>query len=555
MKHATLVACVFLSMSAPAQAAWLHLCPAVAAPAGAPQAALPGPGAMRAVVAGVAELAGCRGVPLGTGAAQVEAIYPLPAADVPGSVILLQGVAGERFAPNSHTLPVPGAPAPAPAPMPLNTNLLAAASVRAFGREERVRVEHGEAGLQLSCRAGMRAAGVLVTGPWYLPRAQLAVRARFSGDGAFRVQVADTQDAAREHAHDLGKLGAVSGKSTLAMPMPAGLDRARWRQFVIQCPPHAASLVLDSLALEPVPGSPGRRATWIWEAARWQAGGALLDWAGREGIGELFIVVPLQEGRVREPAALAAFVQRAHAAGISVSSVDGDPHMVLPEQHGATIRRARAYAAYNASAAPEARLRAIQFDIEPYLLPANTIAPPEADRQYMALARALRRAAGKTTLEFVVPYWWSEKPELLAALAGAADGLAVMDYRTDPDEIVRFGVPFLDWAAHHGKRVHIALEAGPVAPETQRRYVRAPSGEAGSLVVAEAGGHRILVLLRAPAAVPGAAVYRLEGERVFDGSATSFHGDQARLRDLLPRLERDFSAWPGFAGVALHEWR
>jgi hypothetical protein len=555
MKRAALAVSVFLSMSAPAQAAWLHLCPAAAAPTDAPQAALPGPGNLRAVVLDVAELAGCRGLPLAGGAAQVEAVYPLPAADLPGPVILLQGAAGERFAPTSHSLPAPAAPTPSPGPMPLHANLLAAASVRAFGLEERVRVEHGEGRLRLSCSAGTRAAGVLVTGPWYLSRARLALRAGFSGDGAFRMQVADAQDAAREQAHDLGELRSGATGGTLAMPLPASLDRAGWRQFVIQCPPHAASLALDKLMLEPMPVSRGRRASWIWDAARWQAGGeALLAWAGREGIGELFIVVPLHEGRVRDPAALAAFIERARAAGIAVSSVDGDPQMVLPAQHAATIRRARAYAAYNAAAAPDARLRAIQFDIEPYLLPAHTIAPPEADRQYLALARALRRAAASTALEFVVPYWWSEKPALLASLAGVADGLAVMDYRTDPDEIVRFGVPFLDWAAQHGKRVHIALEAGPVAPETQRRYVRAREGEPGKLVLAEAGGHRVLVLLREAAVAPGALMYRFDKERVFDGSATSFHADKAGLRALLPGLERDFSAWPGFAGVALHGW-
>jgi hypothetical protein len=30
--------------------------------------------------------------------------------------------------------------------------------------------------------------------------------------------------------------------------------------------------------------------------------------------------------------------------------------------------------------------------------------------------------------------------------------------------------------------VRIALEAGPIAPETQRRYVRAGAGEAGELL-------------------------------------------------------------------------
>lgn len=495
--------------------------------------------------------------PAAGSADQVESTYPLPPGSAPGAVVLLQGPAeGGRFVPNSHTLPAATAPAPAPAPMPLHANLLATASVRPFGLDERVRIEHGAGTLRLSCAPGTRAAGVLVGGPWYLSRAQLALEARFSGAGTFRMQVADAADATRERARDMGELpGAVAG-ARLALPLPAGLDRRAWRQFVIQCPPHAASLVLDRLALVPLPVSGGRRATWIWDATQWQAdGAALLDWARREGIGELFIVVPLQGDKVRAPAALAAFVQRAQAMGIAVSSVDGDPHMVLPQQHGATIRRARAYAAYNAGAAPDARLRAIQFDIEPYLLPAQSLAPADIDRHYLALAGALRRATGNMALEFVVPYWWSEKTALLASLARVADGLAVMDYRTAPDEIVRFGVPFLDWAAQYGKRVHIALEAGPVAPELQRRYLRVAPGTPGRLALVEDGGQQVLVLLREPAIVRGATMFRFDSERLFDGSATSFHAGRERLRALLPALENDFSAWPGFAGIALHGWR
>jgi hypothetical protein len=65
----------------------------------------------------------------------------------------------------------------------------------------------------------------------------------------------------------------------------------------------------------------------------------------------------------------------------------------------------------------------------------------------------------------------------------------------------------------------------------------------------------VLVLLRQPVKAASGPLYRLSGERTLDGSATSFHGRREGLRALLPALERDFSAWPGFAGIALHERR
>ncbi|QNA89662.1 hypothetical protein G4G28_16460 [Massilia sp. Dwa41.01b] len=66
---------------------------------------------------------------------------------------------------------------------------------------------------------------------------------------------------------------------------------------------------------------------------------------------------------------------------------------------------------------------------------------------------------------------------------------------------------------------------------------------------------RALLVLRAPVKEVTLPRYRLSGERTLDGSATSFYGQRDALRKLLPGLERDFSAWPGFAGIALHGWR
>lgn len=553
-----LLAALLVSASS-AQAGYLHLCPPAQAPRDGPRAALPGPQGLVAVAGAQPGLPGCRAIPLGVDAALVEALHPLAPGEQAARTILLYGAAGTaRFTPSSHELPQPERPGAQPArrPMPLHANLLPDARVRPFGVEERVRVEQRDGGLRIECRPGTRAAGVLLDGPWRLPLAELRVKAGYAASGAFTLQAADAAASAKESAHLLGELPAAGTAREALLPIPAGLDRAEWRQFVIGCPQDGASLALDALVLEPAAVRPSARSTWIWERSAWRDGGPeLVAWARREGIRELFIVVPLDGAAVREPARLAAFVRRAGAAGIAVTAVEGDPHMVLPSQRAATVDRVRAYAAYNRAAAPAERLRAMQFDVEPYLLSDRVLAPKERDRAYLAMAEALHAQAGGTPLEFVVPFWWDDKHELLAGLAPFADGLAVMDYRTDPDQIVRFAVPFLDWGSRHGKRVHIGLEAGPVAAELQRRYLRAGAGEPGELLLAEAGGTQVLVLLRQGVREAALARFRLGGERLLDGSATSFHGRRGQLKALLPALERDFSAWPGFAGIALHGWR
>jgi hypothetical protein len=127
--------------------------------------------------------------------------------------------------------------------------------------------------------------------------------------------------------------------------------------------------------------------------------------------------------------------------------------------------------------------------------------------------------------------------------------------------VTAFAVPFLDWAARHGKQVRIALEAGEIAPETQRRYVRLVSdggaGEAADLLRVRIGGQQVLALLREPAAAAlDTEGFRLQSTREIDGSATTFHKDKPAMLRLLPALENDFSAWgDAFGGMALHELR
>jgi hypothetical protein len=376
----------------------------------------------------------------------------------------------------------------------------------------------------------------------------MRLQATATGHGRFALALADAASAARETALPLGP---IDGARNAAFTIPdTGFARADWRHFSIACPPHAATLDLSDLRLLPLAGPSRPRASWVWNAHAWMhdAGAVLAD-AQTHGSHTLFVSVPVTAGAVAEPARLAAFVRQAHALGIAVWPVDGDPQMVLPDQHAPTIARARAYAAYNRAMPLEARLRGMQFDIEPYLLPGYDASARELDQRYLELARALRRAAGSLPLEFVVPFWWSGKDALLDGLAAAASGLTVMDYRTDPAQIRRFAQPFLDWGMRHGKRVRIALEAGPVAPERQRRYVRADTGELWLVTVERMP---VLLLLREARRNPFGPAFRFDASVLLDGTATSFHGNPAAMLDILPALETHFSAWPSFGGMALH---
>ena len=553
---------VLCAMPLPAHAAWLHQCPAGAGTPSHPRAEAKAGGAdgapLRYVVDDQPRHAGCTSVALAPGA-QVETLYPLAPGEMPEDVILLHGnVADGRFAVSESELPSSRPGPERPGPMPLGANLLAGMGTRTFGVEERVRATLQDGRLRVECRPGSRAAGVILTGPWFMPRADAVLAATYTAQGGpFAWQVADETRRARDDAFDLGTM--APGATSARLALPARLERAAWRQFVLLCPATQASADVTALALAPSgPPKTGPRATWVWRPGDWIDGGpALLDWAAAQGIRELFVTVPLKDGTaVRAPDLLSGFVRQAGERGVGVYAVDGDPHMVLAAEIPGVARRVQAYVAYNAAQPPAARLRGVQFDVEPYLLPDNVLPPGRRDAAYIDMARALKAAAGDALrLEFVVPFWWGKNGALLDALAPYADALAVMDYRTDRDQIVDFAIPFLDWATAHGRQARIALEAGSIDPEIQRRYVKAAAGARGDLQAVEIGGRRVLALLRAPLAAPGADLYRLQSTRDIDGSATTFHKDKAALLRQLPGLEATFGAWDGFGGMAVHELR
>jgi hypothetical protein len=552
--------------SVPAHAAWLHLCPRDGVPAQPPYAdTVDANGAnMRWLAGDQAERPGCRSIALPPGA-QAETLFPLaPHEDVERTILLHGRVREGRFAVSEHVLPSSREGTPRAGAMPLRANLLARMGARAFGVEERVKVHMESGRLTVDCGAGTRPAGVLLTGPWFLPHARLRLAASYAGGAGFALQAADSAHAAQETALDLGELPARASSldaAPLRLALPDALERAAWRHFVLQCPAQAAQLTMTRLAIEPdaaPDATPAARSAWVWNAKDWRDdGAALLDWAAAHGVRELFVTVPFKNDAVREPARLAAFIRAAGRRSVRVMSVDGDPHMVLPDQQPALARMVRAYAAYNTAVEPAARLAGLQFDVEPYLLPAYGSGKIDWDARYLAMARTLRGAAGSLHLELVVPFWWDGKAALLDGLAPLVDALVVMDYRTDPAQVTDFAIPFLDWAVRHHKQVRIALEAGEIAAETQRRYVRADVNEKGELLRLRVDGQQLLVLLRdSVAGADGVENFRLQSTREIDGSATTFHKDKPALLRLLPGLEQDFSAWgAAFGGISLHELR
>lgn len=437
-------------------------------------------------------------------------------------------------------------------PSPIERNLLGQLMVRSFGAEERAEfIINSRGEISLNCRQGKKPAGIILRVPWFMPHADLSLELDSSGHGVFHVSLIDHLMEKREGSYLLGAFDAeVKGTNRFEI-LHGGLVREQWRALSFSCPNSGGQLDLSTLRLMPNLMHAPKRATWIWKTSDWKNQPAtVFAHAQKYGISTLYISIEVRDGAIDDAKALAAFVREATLQGLEVWSVDGDPYMVLPSEHPVTISRAKAYVAFNRSVDRTGQLRGMQFDIEPYVMKDYDVAPIEWDRHYLSLAKELHLAADGLALEMVVPYWWGDKMTLLDSLAPFVTNLNVMDYRTNPQEIYRFAVPFLDWGSKHNKKVRIALEAGPIKAETRWSYVKVRQGETWLLAVKEMA---VMLHLRQRQWNLRGPSFSLQSSTTSDTTTVTFYGKQEQMNALLPQLEKYFSAWEAFSGIALHE--
>ncbi len=299
------------------------------------------------------------------------------------------------------------------------------------------------------------------------------------------------------------------------------------------------------------------RSAWIWDPATWRnKPEALWRLASDYGIGTLFVTVPVTGGTVGNPEALAAFIEASGGRGIRVWAVIGDPRDVLKENLPALLKRIRAYRQYNAGAPEAQRLGGVQLDIEPYLLPGYEIDPAHWRERYLGtVGRAAETMDGAMPLDLVVPVWWGEHAAwgrpFLDALSGLDISMTVMNYRTDPERLQAGATPFLRWGRASGKRVRMALETGHLPDESRRYYASSPEN-AGELRLLRVGERPVLLLLRlVETGLPGQA-FRFTDEVMAPSSNLTFRHDLMCFREVAERMEKRWSEWSCFAGIAIH---
>lgn len=458
-----------------------------------------------------------------------------------------------RFLPQAVSIPNDEPENSAKASLPLGENLLDRLAPRPFGGEARVSAQRPQGGLAIHCGEGIAPAGiVLETGVFHFPRAaHLTLVARGVGSGeALGLSVVERGgDAPLPWQAIIDADGA-----SLQLP-PAPADDRSFRDIVINCPPGQGSFRLNSISLEPdLPGSQlSRTGTWLWEAETWLTKpGQIEDWAVASRLDRILLQLKIDKGEVADETALADFVRRLGKRGISVHAVEGDPAMITAEGLNHALRRVAAIRRYQLSSPPDARLRALQFDIEPYLLADFALEPAAVWGRWTTAIQSLSSAWGEP-VSIVVPFWMLDSEGGAAAIAAARRAIfdvTVMAYRTEVSEVTALSEPWLAWGTVNDVPVRIAIENGPLGVELHRTFVRA---ERGSVLLTMEGRTATVSLFSEPVAADrDVLAYEFDHEIRVNPARISFMNDRSKLAVARAELTRLLVAWPSFDGLMIH---
>lgn len=512
----------------------------------------------RTVLAPVGESRGAGGLEAG----QCQLVkLPIPFASIrwsawlpvsPGSDLNTIALAGagrkEAFVPTAARLGSPKDGPPRPGLLPMGRGLLSHLSARPFGVEERVGIVRTDGAIVVSCREGSEPAGVVLDPVARRLPGNIRLRLRWEArDGAaFSIGISPRHGTP-------SSLVPLSMSESIVLPADLRSPDAPW--FVITCPNEPGRLDLMDLRLVPegVADGPVPKAAWAWKPALWRDHpDALLRRARDFGLTRLFVAVEIVGDELKDAAAFARFVARARAVGVEVAVAEGDPAMALEAGRAKALRRLRVLVDHQRHTEASGQIAGVQYDIEPYLLPAYASDPQKVLQGWAETVEALGAVATALELDVVLPFWLAEDElaakHVLPKVGAWADRVTVMAYRTAEEEVQAAAEPLLAWAAELGLPIHVALEAGPVEEETTRVYGRAAEGD---LWVLPQKAGTLIVLLDRPRR-GGPLVFAMSHENTVPPSRVSFLGDGERLRRVLETVSPVLRAWPSFAGFALH---
>ena len=186
------------------------------------------------------------------------------------------------------------------------------------------------------------------------------------------------------------------------------------------------------------------RAIWVWRSAflgEADATRELLDWVTASGVDHLFVSLKASQ-LTAQRAALTAFIEQAHARGVKIHALTGDPAWVRPGKQDNALRYLEAVLDFNRETSDTGRLDALHLDIEPQALRDWDDSDAQEDllEGLVAVVQKLAVAAdGQIPIYADLPVWLAKRdgvePPVLPKLARALSGVVFMAYGADRERL------------------------------------------------------------------------------------------------------------------------
>jgi hypothetical protein len=227
----------------------------------------------------------------------------------------------------------------------------------------------------------------------------------------------------------------------------------------------------------PPPAAAARRAIWIWDSGVAVPPAALVKTLRRERVGTVFFFAAPRRLR-STPELFSDFLAAAHAAGMTVQALNGEPQWVMPVGEEDARDFFAVIAAFNAAAPPGRRFDGIHLDVEPYTLDEwGPLSESEVPQRYLDFLRWSRNEARKISLPLVVdvPMRFEDVTvagaPLMAHALALADQVAIMSYEPGGDHVVQRTAKLLRAPGSGTAKVWIGVSADPDHTKTASRAV------------------------------------------------------------------------------------
>ncbi len=193
------------------------------------------------------------------------------------------------------------------------------------------------------------------------------------------------------------------------------------------------------------------RATWMWKldpVHDLQVRLDLFEFCKRASLQEIYLFMgeeSIAEAPESYHEALAEFMRAAHAQGVTVQALTGNPLWAKEEHHALLLEWIRGFLEYNAKRPPIERLDGIHLDVEPYLLGEWAEEKESLKTQYVALLKKCRQLVDSFDLEdfemgVAIPVFFDREGDFERQILEQLDYVALMDYYDTASDVIEHAI-------------------------------------------------------------------------------------------------------------------